>query len=112
MTMAEHPALTEGRVAVVTGAASGIGLAAAKRFASMGLRICLADLGGNVLEQAATDVAAVAKRGAADVLMVPTDVSKLEEFQRLKDRVYETFGEGWTVSRSARMSLSTSTPGN
>jgi NAD(P)-dependent dehydrogenase (short-subunit alcohol dehydrogenase family) len=91
--MAEHPALTEGRVAVVTGAASGIGLAAAKRFASMGLRICLADLGGNVLEQAATDVAAVAKRGAADVLMVPTDVSKLEEVQRLRDRVYEAFGE-------------------
>jgi NAD(P)-dependent dehydrogenase (short-subunit alcohol dehydrogenase family) len=40
--MAQHPALTDGRVAVVIGAASGIGLAAAKRFASMGLRICLA----------------------------------------------------------------------
>jgi len=77
----------------VTGAASGIGLAAAKRFASMGLRVSLADLGGNVLEQAAEEVASVANQGAADVLMVPTDVSKIEEVQRLKDRVYETFGE-------------------
>ena len=38
--MAQHPALTEGRVAVITGAASGIGLAAPKRFAATGLRIC------------------------------------------------------------------------
>jgi NAD(P)-dependent dehydrogenase (short-subunit alcohol dehydrogenase family) len=91
--MAEHPTLTEGRVAVVTGAAGGIGLAAAKRFASMGLRICLVDLGGNVLEQAAAEVASIAKGGPADVLMAPTDVSKLEEVQRLRDRVYETFGE-------------------
>ena len=91
--MTEHPALTEGRVAVVTGAAGGIGLAAAKRFASMGLRICLVDLGGNVLEQAAAEVASIAKGGPADVLMAPTDVSKLEEVQRLRDRVYETFGE-------------------
>ena len=91
--MVEHPALVEGRTAVVTGGASGIGLAAAKRFASMGLRICLADLGGNVLEQATVEVSSVATHGAADVLMAPTDVSKLEEVQRLKDRVYETFGE-------------------
>ena len=39
-----HPALTEGRAAVITGGASGIGLAAAKRFASLGMKICLADL--------------------------------------------------------------------
>jgi len=91
--MAQHPALTEGRTAVVSGGASGIGLAAAKRFASMGLRICLADLGGNALEQATVEVSSVATHGAADVLMAPTDVSKLEEVQRLKDRVYGTFGE-------------------
>jgi NAD(P)-dependent dehydrogenase (short-subunit alcohol dehydrogenase family) len=77
----------------VTGAASGIGLAAAKWFASMGLRVSLADLGGNVLEQAAAEVAFVANQGTADVLIVVTDVSKLEEVHRLKARVYETFGE-------------------
>jgi NAD(P)-dependent dehydrogenase (short-subunit alcohol dehydrogenase family) len=91
--MAQHPALTEGRVAVITGAASGIGLAAAKRFTAMGLRVCLADLGGGALEQAAAAVALVARGSPADVLAVPTDVSKLEEVQRLKERVYDTFGE-------------------
>jgi NAD(P)-dependent dehydrogenase (short-subunit alcohol dehydrogenase family) len=91
--MAQHPALTEGRVAVITGAASGIGFAAAKRFTAMGLRVCLADLGGGALEQAAAEVALVARGSPADVLAVPTDVSKLEEVRRLKDRVYDTFGE-------------------
>ena len=70
--MVQHPALTDDRVAVVTGAASGIGLAAAKRFASMGLRICLADLGGDALERATTEVASVAKRGSSDVRAVAT----------------------------------------
>ena len=84
MIMAQHPSLTDGRVAVVTGVASGIGLAAAKRFASLGLRICLADHDGNSLQQAAAEVAAVAKRGPTDALSVPTDVSKPEEIQPSK----------------------------
>ena len=71
----QHPAITEGRVAVITGAASGIGLAAAKRLATLGLRVCLADLGTDALEQAAATVGAAAKQGPADVLAVPTDVS-------------------------------------
>jgi NAD(P)-dependent dehydrogenase (short-subunit alcohol dehydrogenase family) len=59
----------------------------------LGLRICLADLGGDALERATTEVASVAKRGSSDVRAVATDVSKLEDVQHLKDRAYDTFGE-------------------
>ena len=41
---AQHPALSKGGVAVITGGASGIGLAAARRFAAFGMKLVLADL--------------------------------------------------------------------
>ena len=46
-----HPALTPDSVAVVTGGAAGIGLAAATRFARLGLRVCIADLGAGPARQ-------------------------------------------------------------
>jgi NAD(P)-dependent dehydrogenase (short-subunit alcohol dehydrogenase family) len=87
-----HPALEPGSVAVVTGGAAGIGLAAAKRFARLGLRVCVADLGGERLARAAEAVASVAPRGAADVMSVETDVSRVEDVQRLHAAVRERFG--------------------
>jgi NAD(P)-dependent dehydrogenase (short-subunit alcohol dehydrogenase family) len=91
--MKNHPALQPGRVAVITGSASGIGLAAAKRFASIGMKVCVADLAGDALDRAATEVARNAAAGAASVRAVPTDVSRLEDVQRLKDTAYREFGE-------------------
>lgn len=87
-----HPALTPGSVAVITGGAAGIGLAAAKRFAQLGLRVCVADLGADRLDRAAQAIAAVATGGAEDVATVETDVSRPEDLRRLEAAVRGRFG--------------------
>ena len=88
-----HPVLTAGRVAVVTGAAMGIGLAACKRFAALGMRVCMADVLADELQAARLEVVERAHGGDRDVLAVPTDVARPEDVQSLKDRVYAAFGE-------------------
>ncbi|KQU98002.1 short-chain dehydrogenase [Mesorhizobium sp. Root102] len=84
------PALDRGNAAVITGAASGIGLAAAKRFAMMGMKIVLADIGGARLDDAARAVSAIA--GDDAVLAVAADVSKADEVDRLAERAFGAFG--------------------
>jgi len=87
-----HPALASGAVAVVTGGASGIGLAAAVRFASLGLRVCIADLGEERLARAAEAVAAASPEGAGAVMASATDVSREDEVRKLEQAVRERFG--------------------
>ncbi len=84
--------VTVGNVAVITGAASGIGLAAALRFASVGMKVALADLGGEKLEAARDAVIAVARGGENDVLAAPTNVAKREDLDALRATVSERFG--------------------
>jgi len=93
MTVADelHPVIHEGRVAVITGAASGIGKAAALTFAKLGLKIAIADLEEAKLAELGKQL--VGQLGEANVLVVPTDVSKIDQVVRLKDRVYEAWGE-------------------
>jgi NAD(P)-dependent dehydrogenase (short-subunit alcohol dehydrogenase family) len=87
-----HPALAPNNVAVITGGASGIGLAAAMRFARLGLRICIADVGADKLSQAAAELTAAAPEGAAGVMTAVTDVSNFDEVVRLEAAVRERFG--------------------
>lgn len=84
------PAFSPGNTAVITGAASGIGLAAAKRLALMGMKIVLADIGGTRLDDASRAVSAIA--GDDAVLAVASDVSKADEVDRLADRAFGAFG--------------------
>jgi len=90
--MTHHPALAAGHCAVITGGASGIGLAAAKRFAAMGLNVVIADLLGDRLDAAAAEVAAASTAGEGGVLAAPTDVSRLADIEALESRARERFG--------------------
>jgi NAD(P)-dependent dehydrogenase (short-subunit alcohol dehydrogenase family) len=87
-----HPALSPNNVAVITGGASGIGLAAAMRFARLGLKVCIADVGADKLSQAAATLAKAAPAGAAGVMTSATDVSSRDEVARLESAVRERFG--------------------
>jgi NAD(P)-dependent dehydrogenase (short-subunit alcohol dehydrogenase family) len=90
--MTDHSAIGPGRVAVITGAASGIGRAAAERFAALGMKVVMADVKADELERAGAAVANRA-RAKSDVLAVPTDVSLRADIERLKERAYSAFGE-------------------
>ena len=92
-------ALSPFHVAVVTGAASGIGLAAAKRFATMGLKVILADLDGERLRAARAAVTALSS--ADDVLAVPTDVSEREEVRKLEAAARSAFGRVHVLMNNA-----------
>ena len=72
----------DGKVAVVTGAASGIGLALCEKLAASGMRVLLADIETGSLESA---VSYLADKGA-DVHSIVTDVSDAEQVERLCGR--------------------------
>jgi len=57
----------------------------------LGLKIALADIDESKLKTASKEIAEIV--GDSNVLVVPTDVSKIEEVVKLRDRVYETWGE-------------------
>ena len=87
-----HPAMSPDNVAVITGGASGIGLAAAMRFARSGMKVCIADLGSGRLTEAETKLASAAPDGAADIMVMEADVSRIEDVVGLETAVRKRFG--------------------
>ncbi|UXS02532.1 SDR family NAD(P)-dependent oxidoreductase [Agrobacterium tumefaciens] len=96
-----HPAFKEDNVAVITGAASGIGLAAARKFAGFGMSVVLADLDGDKLAEAHAEVLKLSKDGEAQIVAVPTDVSKLDELEALERAVIQRFGRVHVLMNNA-----------
>jgi NAD(P)-dependent dehydrogenase (short-subunit alcohol dehydrogenase family) len=78
-----------GNVAVVTGAASGIGLAATEAFAGLGMKVVLVDLPGDKLDAARERIAA---KAASEVIAIACDVSSREAVEALADEVFGRFG--------------------
>jgi NAD(P)-dependent dehydrogenase (short-subunit alcohol dehydrogenase family) len=87
----------KGKVAVVTGAASGIGRAMAERFAHEGMKLVLADVQEGPLAEARDALA----RGGTEAIAVPTDVSKWEAVDALARRAFEAYGAAHVVCNNA-----------
>ena len=87
-----HPAMSANNVAVVTGGASGLGLAAAMRFARLGMKVCIADLGADRLADAAAKLSAAAPGGNGDIMAMSVDVSQTAAVSAFESAVHQRFG--------------------
>jgi len=90
-----------GKVAVVTGAASGIGRALADRFAAAGMKVVLADVERDALERARAEIAA----GGATALAVQTDVSRADAVEALARATLDAFGAVHVVCNNAGVAI-------
>lgn len=88
-----HPVFAAGRTAVVTGAALGIGRAACRRFAGLGMKVCMIDIDDDELEAARAEVVDAAGAKNEDVMTVAANVARLDDLTGTCEAVYEAFGE-------------------
>jgi NAD(P)-dependent dehydrogenase (short-subunit alcohol dehydrogenase family) len=82
----------QGRTAVVTGAGLGIGRAACRRFAGLGMKLCMVDIDDEALDEVRAEVVAGSGLTDADVLAVAANVARLEDMTALRDAVAAQLG--------------------
>jgi len=87
-----------GKVAVVTGAASGIGLGLARTFVRAGMSVAMCDIRADRLEEAAAQVRPL---GQGRVIAVPADVSKAESVEQAAQKIEREFGRIHVVCNNA-----------
>lgn len=91
----------KGKVAVVTGAASGIGRAIAERLAREGMKVVLADVEQGALSKAEAEM----KASGASVMAVRTDVSKSKDVEALAGKTVDTFGAVHVLCNNAGVAV-------
>lgn len=91
----------KGKVAVITGGASGIGFAMAERFGQEGVKLVIADIQGDALERAVTDLMAK----GFEAVGVRTDVTKYTDVEALVQATLDTFGKVHIVINNAGVSI-------
>jgi NAD(P)-dependent dehydrogenase (short-subunit alcohol dehydrogenase family) len=99
-------AFSPSHVAVVTGAASGIGFAAARAFAGLGMKVAIADKDIEALKAAGQVLATLV--GDENVLAVATDVARLDEVVALHEQVGARFGNVHVLMNNAGMQVGSS----
>lgn len=88
-----HPVFAAGCTAVVTGAALGIGRAACRHFAGLGMKVCMIDIDDAELDAARTEVIDASGVKDEDVMAVAANVARLDDLTGICDAVYDAFGE-------------------
>ncbi|MBT4642783.1 MAG: SDR family NAD(P)-dependent oxidoreductase [Deltaproteobacteria bacterium] len=87
----------EGKIAVVTGAASGIGKALVETFVDAGMKVVLADIEKDKLEKTARTL----KNAGADVISVTMDVSQADQVEALAQKTIDTYGKVHVLCNNA-----------
>ena len=87
----------EGKVAVITGGANGLGLAMARRFGAAGMKVVIGDIETGALADAESSLAAA----GIEVLGRRTDVAESDDLEALADAAYERFGAVHIVANNA-----------
>ena len=95
----------KGRVAVVTGAASGMGLAFAHRFAEEGMKVVLADIESEPMAMAEASL----KAKGADVIAVRTNVMLEDDINRLADAAFSAYGNVHILCNNAGVAATAAT---
>ena len=92
----------EGKVAFITGGASGLGLAMARSFSGAGMKVVLADIEEKALELAKAEF----EETNADVLALQVDVTSREAMQQAADETIEAFGKVHVLCNNAGVAIS------
>ncbi|MDR0819678.1 MAG: SDR family NAD(P)-dependent oxidoreductase [Oscillospiraceae bacterium] len=81
-----------GKIAFITGAASGAGLGQAKVFSKAGMKVAIADVRQDALDKAVGEITAYSGAKASDVLALKVDLTNRDEYKAAADKVEATFG--------------------